>query len=81
MSNLSKYQKTFQDSLSIKPEKFNENLKYNEIPEWDSIGHMKLFLEIEKKFQIKFDQDDIVSNLDYNSILSTLEIYLDEKNK
>lgn len=68
-------------TFNIKFNRINDKLGINKIPQWDSIGHMKLFLEIEKKFQIKFDQDDIVSNLDYNSILSTLEVYLDEKNK
>ena len=68
-------------TFNIKFNRINDKLGINKIPQWDSIGHMKLFSEIEKKFQIKFDQDDIVSNLDYNSILSTLEVYLDEKNK
>ena len=42
MSAKKKYQNIFIKSLSIDSNKFNENIKYNEIPEWDSIGHMTL---------------------------------------
>ena len=42
MSTKKKYQDIFITSLSIDSNKFNENIKYNEIPEWDSIGHMTL---------------------------------------
>ena len=34
MTNKKKYQKIFIESLSIDTKAFNENLKYNEIPEW-----------------------------------------------
>ena len=39
MSNLDIYKKTFISSLSIDEKTFSEKLEYNEIPEWDSIGH------------------------------------------
>ena len=42
MENKKKYQEIFIDSLSLEPNSFSEDLKYNEIPEWDSIGHMTL---------------------------------------
>jgi hypothetical protein len=42
MSNKQKYQDIFAKSLSIETKKFNEKIKYNEIPEWDLIGHMTL---------------------------------------
>ena len=37
MSNLDKYKKAFLTSLNIDDTVFNEKLKYNDIPEWDSI--------------------------------------------
>ena len=40
MDNKEKYKSIFIESLAIDRTKFNENIKYNEIPEWDSIGHM-----------------------------------------
>ena len=46
MDNKEKYKKIFVKSLSIENGKFSENLKYNEIPEWDSIGHMTLISDL-----------------------------------
>ena len=60
MSAKKKYQDIFIKSLSIDSNKFNENLKYNEIPEWDSIGHMTLISGLEEGFNISMETDDIV---------------------
>ena len=71
MTNKSKYQKIFIESLSIDPKAFNENLKYNEIPEWDSIGHMTLISGLEDGFQISMETDDIV---DFSSFKRGIDI-------
>ena len=70
MSNNDQYRKTFSTALSIS-EDFNEKLKYNEIPEWDSIGHMTLISELEEVFKVNFETDDIV---DFSSFLKGKEI-------
>ena len=57
--------------MDIKEDKFNEGLKYNEIPEWDSIGHMSLVSAIEEKFSITMETDDII---DFNSFQKGQEI-------
>ena len=71
MTNKAKYQKIFIESLSIDTKAFNENLKYNEIPEWDSIGHMTLVSGLEDGFQISMETDDIVS---FDSFKKGIEI-------
>ena len=71
MSNKHKYQDIFIKSLSINSNKFNENIKYNEIPEWDSIGHMTLMSALEEKFDITLETDDIV---DFSSYIKGKEI-------
>lgn len=71
MSNKQKYQDIFIKSLSINSNKFNENIKYNEIPEWDSIGHMTLMSGLEEGFGITMDTDDIV---DFSSFKKGIEI-------
>ena len=71
MSNKHKYQDIFIKSLSINNNKFNENIKYNEIPEWDSIGHMTLMSGLEEGFGITMDTDDIV---DFSSFKKGIEI-------
>ena len=71
MSNKEKYQDIFIKSLSIDSKKFNENLKYNEIAEWDSIGHMTLMSGLEEGFNISMETDDIV---DFSSFKKGIEI-------
>ena len=58
--SLEKYKKAFTEALSIDQSKFDDKVKYNEIPEWDSIGHMTLISELEENFSISIDTDDIV---------------------
>ena len=60
MSNEEKYKKVFEQSLSIAKDKIQNDLKYNDIPEWDSIGHMTLISALEENFSISIDTDDIV---------------------
>ena len=71
MNNKQKYQDIFIKSLSIETKKFNEKIKYNEIPEWDSIGHMTLMSGLEEEFKINMDTDDIV---DFSSFKKGYEI-------
>ncbi len=71
MSNKQKYQDIFIKSLSINGKKFDENIKYNEIPEWDSIGHMTLISGLEEGFNISMETDDIV---DFSSFKKGIEI-------
>ena len=37
-----------------------EQLEYQSIPAWDSVGHMHLISVIEKKFKIQMDINDII---------------------
>ena len=48
MSNLANYKKAFVEALSIKPNFDFDNLKYQSVDEWDSIGHMTL-IEFRRK--------------------------------
>ena len=60
MTNSEKYQKIFIKALSIDESKFSEKLEYNQIPEWDSIGHMTLISELEEEFKVSIETDDII---------------------
>ena len=63
MGNKSKYLAIFKETFNVK--EISEDTKYNEIPEWDSIGHMTLMSALEEKFKISIDTDDIV---DFSSV-------------
>ena len=69
--NKEKYTKIFTSSLSIEKANFKESLKYNDIPEWDSIGHMTLMSALEEGFAITLETDDIV---DFSSLNKGIEI-------
>ena len=71
MKNKKKYIEIFTKSLSIDIKKFNEKIKYNDVPEWDSIGHMTLMSELEDGFDISIDTDDII---DFSSFKKGIQI-------
>ena len=71
MSTVEKYSEIFKTSLNVDADKVNENLKYNEIDEWDSIGHMTLMAALEEEYKISLETDDIV---DFSSFKKGIEI-------
>ena len=71
MSNLEKYNLSFIKALSITEDKLEDSLNYQDIPEWDSVGHMSLVAELEDNFGIMMDTDDII---DFNSYQKGKEI-------
>jgi len=71
MNNIEIYKKSHIESLSISEEIINDTLEYNSIPEWDSIAHMGLISELEDKFKITFETDDII---DFSSFQKGKEI-------
>tara|TARA_B100001057_G_scaffold491044_1_gene580486 strand:+ start:3703 stop:3942 length:240 start_codon:yes stop_codon:yes gene_type:complete len=75
MQNKNKYKEVFIKSLSIKENDFSEELKYNEIPEWDSIGHMTLMSGLEDGFNISIETDDIVDFSSYKKGVEILKKY------
>ena len=52
-----------------------ESLKYQSIDSWDSVGHMALIAELEDKFNIEIDIDDIIEFSDYKKGKEILNKY------
>ena len=65
MNNEQKYAQAFIESFSIDESKLDDNLEYNTIPEWDSVGHMGLIAELEEVFDIMMEMDDIIDFSSY----------------
>jgi len=59
--NATKLRECFGRSLGIPLERVTDDLAYNTIKEWDSVGHMALVAEIEGAFDVMFDTDDILA--------------------
>lgn len=70
MTNKEKYNKVFMENLDVTEDQL-ANLKYQDVPTWDSVGHMTLVSELEDALDIQFETDDIV---DFNSYAKGLEI-------
>lgn len=59
MTNSEKYSKVFTKTFSIDKSKLKK-LKYQSIPQWDSVGHMSMIGSLEDTFKITMDMDDII---------------------
>jgi len=75
MSNLDKYKDCFKEALELDMKLINDNLKYNSVAEWDSIGHMTLMSALEEKFSISMDTDDIIDFSDFKKGIEILKKY------
>lgn len=64
MSNLEKYNNAFIESFEVTEDQL-EDLKYQDIPAWDSVGHMGLIAALEDAFDIMMDTDDIIDLSSY----------------
>lgn len=58
--NSEKLRECFSRSLGISRELVTDDLAYNTLKEWDSVGHMALVVELEGEFNVMFDTDDIL---------------------
>lgn len=59
ISDLEKYSNIFIETFGVTAEQLPE-LKYQDVTEWDSVGHMSLVAVIEDTFGIMMDADDII---------------------
>lgn len=74
MENLEIYKNSFMDSFGIQEEQLT-NLKYQDIAEWDSVGHMGLISVLEERFKIEMEIDDIIDFSSYEKGKKILEKY------
>ncbi len=71
MTNKEKYDQVFMESFSVTSDKLNEELVYQSVQQWDSIGHMGMIAALEEAFDIMLDTDDII---DFGSFTKGIEI-------
>jgi len=74
-TSLDKYKKAFVKAFDVKVEILSE-LKYDAIPEWDSIGHMMLISELEDAFNITLETNDIIDFSSYEKGKEIIEKYI-----
>ena len=59
MTNIEKYTNAFTETFKISADEAT-SLKYQDIPAWDSVGHMTLVAAVEDAFDIMMEADDII---------------------
>tara|TARA_Y100001978_G_scaffold91348_1_gene81853 strand:+ start:140 stop:379 length:240 start_codon:yes stop_codon:yes gene_type:complete len=69
MNNLERYKKVFIDCFEIEEVELTD-LKYQDIDQWDSLGHMSMIGALEEEFDIMFEMDDII---DFSSFIKGKE--------
>lgn len=74
MTNIEKYNKAFMTALDVQENQL-KNLKYQDVPSWDSVGHMGLISELEDAFDIQFETEDIVDFNCYEKGIGLLKKY------
>ncbi len=71
MTNMEKYLAAFKEALEIDEAALTDELAFDSIPEWDSVGHMRLMASLEDAFDIMFETEDI---MDFGSLGKGKEI-------
>ena len=74
MENLVTYNNVFKESFAIEEQRLL-GLKYQDIPEWDSVGHMALMTSLEESFGIEMEIDDIIDFSSYEKGMEILRKY------
>ena len=74
MTNLEKYNAVFCENLNVTDTQLAD-LKYQSVPEWDSVGHMSLVAAIEDAFDIMLDPEDILEFTSYDNAKAILAKY------
>ena len=74
MSSIERYKKVFVEIFEIS-ENDLENLNYQDIPQWDSLGHMSMVGALEDEFDIMLEMDDIIDFSSFKKGIETLTKY------
>ena len=74
MSNYQKYKNVFCEAFEIEEDVLND-LEYQSITQWDSIGHMTMISLLEDEFDIMMETDDIIDFSSFKKGIETLAKY------
>ena len=72
METNERVKKIVKETFNLKDEKIEDSWTSEDIAGWDSLGHLKLVMAIEKEFNVKFEIEDmfkIQSICDINDFL------------
>lgn len=70
-----KVRQAFAEALDLPAETNIEALEIGANPHWDSVGHMALVAELENRFGIMLETDDMIGMDSYSKALEILRRY------
>lgn len=70
-SNEEQVMAVFARVLGIEATQVTDELRYNTIPQWDSIAHMSVVAALEEAFNVMIDMDEVI---DMSSVGKAREI-------
>ena len=68
----------FKNSLNLNNYKLNLNSEFEKVPQWDSLGHMKIMSEIESRLNLNIEIDEIV---EVNTVKKLIDLVNDKLKK
>ena len=74
MTNMEKYTNVFTELFARDADEVKK-LHYQDILEWDSVGHMTLISSLEDEFDIMMETDDIIDFESYEKGIEILKKY------
>ena len=50
----------FDEAFGCDPQQFSVDMAPEDVPNWDSVGHMNMVMQLENEFDQQFDVDEIM---------------------
>jgi acyl carrier protein len=75
---LARVQKAFESAFHIDPETVTIDTTPNDIPAWNSMGHVELASSLECAFGLTFDVDDLMEMENVKAILRIVQSKFDK---
>lgn len=61
MKNIDKYKEIFCQTFDVDEDRLDETFTFDDVDEWDSLGHMTLVSALEDAFDIFLETDEILN--------------------
>ena len=72
MTTLSRVANVFNQAFAVPAEDITRTTVPDDVPKWDSIGHMNMVSVLEKEFGLQFEVDEIMEMATVQNILDIL---------
>lgn len=72
ITNFTTLQEIIASALSISVDQVSNDLQYGDLPEWDSLGHMSIMMELEDHFAVEITTETIAELVSVPAIMEYL---------